>query len=193
MDLAAVCLPFPEQEQRNLEDLTRDFLDLVCFTHNLDYSFYIFYFPCLSERSKARLPGDCPQGNFAVFVEWVLVNNRSLFTICPTEEDVTCPTPEPNQTSATPTMHREYEAIFVLEPEPHMESDQLFEPTTLSCEEGILVECDGMGRSPAHTPAAEDELHLASVNYFEDLEEDIPLSLLLPLVPPSSKSPAGPT
>lgn len=40
-------------------------------------------------------------GNFAKFVEWVLVNCGSRFIICPAEEDITSPAPdlEPSQPS----------------------------------------------------------------------------------------------
>lgn len=46
-------------------------------------------------ETKIRLPEVGPWGNFAEFVEWVLVNCKSPFTISPTEEDVTSPAPDP--------------------------------------------------------------------------------------------------
>lgn len=46
--------------------------------------------------------------------------------------------------------------------------------------------------SPAHTPATKGELDLASGNYYyKEVEEDISLSLPLPFVPSSSKSPVS--
>lgn len=51
----------------------------------------------LNEWCIACLPGISPQEDLTTFVEWVLVNNGSTFTICP-EEDVTIPTPDPEPT-----------------------------------------------------------------------------------------------
>lgn len=75
MDLPAVQLLCPEQEDHPLEDHTRDFIQLMCQMHYLDLSLGVFYITSLSLH-------------FATFVEWVLVNNDSLFTICPMEDDV---------------------------------------------------------------------------------------------------------
>lgn len=47
------------------------------------------------------------------------------------------------------------EAIFVLEPEPILESDQVWDPAQASIIEGVLVEFGGMEWSPAHPPATE--------------------------------------
>lgn len=63
------------------------------------------------------------------------------------------------------------------------ESDLVREPAPTSVPEGVLVEYEGMEGSPAHIPAAEGELHQASIKYFEDLEKDFP---------PKSPIPAGP-
>lgn len=48
-----------------------------------------------------------PKEDFAAFVEWVLVNNGLLFTVCPAEEDFTSPTtdPGPSQPSRHYTEH----------------------------------------------------------------------------------------
>ncbi|ROL48768.1 hypothetical protein DPX16_7704 [Anabarilius grahami] len=84
-----------------------------------------------------------PRGSFAQHVERVLALCGSLFTVFNEEEDTTSPTldPEPSQTSAMPIIDKEpdptadcepitktmpgdmTEAIFVLELEPHRESD----------------------------------------------------------------------
>ncbi|XDV54165.1 hypothetical protein PO909_022519 [Leuciscus waleckii] len=50
---------------------------------------------------------------------------------------------------------------------------------------------EGMEWSYAHTPSAEGELQLASAGYDKELEEDITLSPVSPLVLPSSKSPVS--
>lgn len=57
----------------------------------------------------------------------------------------------------------------------------------------MLWECfwnaKGMEGSPGQTPAALEELCLASGNYFNNLEDDFSLFLPSPLVPPSSVFP----
>lgn len=50
----------------------------------------------------------------------------------------------------------------------------------------------GMEESTANTPAAESAMQLASVNVYEDFEEDYLRCLLSPLVPPSFKYPVSP-
>lgn len=65
-------------------------------------------------------------------------------------------------------------------PEPNIapesdKSDQLRKLATSSVPMGILVENEGMVWSPAHNPAAEGDLCLASVLFNEDLEEVTPL------------------
>lgn len=74
-----------------------------------------------------------PQGSFAQYVEWVLVNYGSLFTICPAEEDTTSPN-------------------SAMDPEP---GDQVHKLAPESVIKGILVEFDGMDWSSPHTHIAE--------------------------------------
>lgn len=80
------------------------------------------------------------------------------------------------------------EAIFVPEPEHHRESDQVRMPALASVEEGILMEYDGIERSPTHSPAAEGELCLVPIQLIDELENIIPQVLPSLLVLPSSKS-----
>ncbi len=141
MDLPAVQLLCLEQLGHSLEDHTRDFLDLACLTHFPDRSLCVFYYTSLSERCKARLPANGPKEEFAAFVEWVLVNCGSHFTIGTAEEEFTSVTP-------CDTM-------------------------------GILMEIEGLEGSPAHTPATEGELQLASGhNYYEELMDIFQLDLI---------------
>lgn len=78
MDLPAIQLLYLEQGDHLLEALTWDFLHLVCQT-------------------------DGPKEDFAAFVEWVLVNNNSPFTIGPAEDDsISSPTPPLPETSLPP-------------------------------------------------------------------------------------------
>ncbi|XDV46013.1 hypothetical protein PO909_013997 [Leuciscus waleckii] len=76
------------------------------------------------------------------------------------------------------------ELIIAVEYEPHREADQVCEPATLSMPVGVLVKFVGMEWSPAYTPEAEGELHMASRNFYKEVQEDISLSLPSP---PSSK------
>lgn len=56
----------------------------------------IFYHASLSERLKACVPVNGPKEDFAAYVEWVLVNNDSSFTVYPVEDNFsTSPTPPP--------------------------------------------------------------------------------------------------
>ncbi|XP_016086355.1 sterol O-acyltransferase 1-like [Sinocyclocheilus grahami] len=64
------------------------------------------------------------------------------------------------------------------EPEAVDAADQVCEPATPHVPEGILVEYEGMDRSPAHAPTTEGEPPLASgnvVDYFLDCPESLPL------------------
>lgn len=59
---------------------------------------------CMSSaHCEARFPGDGPQGTFAEIEEWVLMNCGSSYTICPAEEAVTIPTPDPEPIQPPPT------------------------------------------------------------------------------------------
>lgn len=95
-----------------------------------------------------------------MFVEWVLVNNRSAFSSCPAEEKITSPTsdPEPSHPPLTPCMERmpepiadtesammsapyetKTEPIIAPEPEPYGLYDQVSEPATPSVTVSVLV------------------------------------------------------
>lgn len=66
-------------------------------------------------------------------------------------------------------------------PEP-VPNKVVHEPATPCISVCMFMECKGMEGSSAHTPAADCELDLASVNYYyEDLEKNIPFNLLSPL------------
>ena len=114
-------------------------------------------------------------------MEWVLEKNGSPFTVCPAEEDISSPTPEPETIQLTscctelkpePTAAAEPEPVMIEESivvqELGLESatDQVCEPAT-PCVVGLLVEIEGVEESPAHTPATEGELHLVSGKYIE--------------------------
>ncbi len=212
MDLPAVQLLCLEQRDRSLEDHTRDFLNLACLTHFPDCSLCVFYISSLSERCKARLPANGPKEDFAAFVEWVLENNGSPLTICPSEEDISSPThvPETSQLSSRcteslpePTADGEPEAtatepIIATEPEPQASSDQVREQATLSVPKGVLVVIKGLEGSPAHSPATEGELQLVFGNHIEELIDwfgevlpSAPKSPVSPLVPSSPESPVS--
>ncbi|ROI62437.1 hypothetical protein DPX16_5110 [Anabarilius grahami] len=216
MDLPAVQLLFLKQKEQSLEDHTRTFLDLGHLTNFPDRLLCVFYYSNLHEWSKVRL-----REYFAVFVEWVLVNNGSAFTICPGEDNITSPTldPEPSQPSPhctdtmpeptadrgleSATMHEPVpapekgtEPTIAPEPEPHRASDKVREPATLCVAVGLLVEFEGMEEDSAHTPTTEGELQLASVNCFYDIEEDARMLKVFcahdgPILRKVSCSPAG--
>ncbi|XDV40107.1 hypothetical protein PO909_009248 [Leuciscus waleckii] len=151
MDLPAIQLLCLEKLDRSLEDHTREFLDLVCLTH-------------YSDCSKARLPANGPSEDFAAYVVWVLVNSGLEFTIDP-EEDISSPTldSEPSQTRCvdmTPELIADGESAPAAMEKPSQEEapDQVCEPATSCAPEEVIVEFEGMERSPAHTPATEREL-----------------------------------
>ncbi len=95
MDLPSVKLLCLEQEDRSLEDHTRDFLHLANQTYYPDSCLCTFYFVGLNNSTKAKLSGKGPRGSFAAFVEWVLENNGLYFSVCPADEDISSPTPKP--------------------------------------------------------------------------------------------------
>lgn len=102
MDLPAIQLLHHEQEQRSHKGLLGGRASLNIWT-----AFSVY------------LPGNGPWGDFAAFVEWMLVNNGSAFTICPAPEDITSttPDPEPGQPPSTYCMEPMPEPSTV-EPEP---------------------------------------------------------------------------
>ncbi|ROL53998.1 hypothetical protein DPX16_15596, partial [Anabarilius grahami] len=152
------------------------------------------------ERSKARLPVDGPRGDFAAYVEWVLVNNESPFTICLTEESPT-PDPEPSQPPPHPGQRLcqsppQTRSTIALEPKPNGMSDQVRQPATSS----VPVEFEGMdGALPTLLP-----LRLSCswplCNIMRIWKKKFPSPLfprsskspVSPLVPASSKSPVSP-
>ncbi len=113
-------------------------------------------------------------------------NNGLYFSICPTDEDISSPTPkqetsqlssrcmehalEPNTAAEpepaaikAPALDKATERNIAPEPELHDATDRGCEPCTAV---GLLVEIAGLEGSPAHTPAAEGELQLASGHYY---------------------------
>lgn len=113
--MPAVHLLLLEQEYRFLEYHMRDFLNLACITH----------YP--NEQSKACLSMEGPQGGFVAYVEWVLVQCGSPFTVCLADEDNTSPTlnPEPSLPSAMPAADQKpTETTADLETEPTKKQSQ---------------------------------------------------------------------
>ncbi len=152
-------------------------------------------------RRKAKLLG--PWGSLAAFLKRVLVNSDSPLTVFSANEGLTSPThkPEPSQNSPSetqlipePTTTKVLEdvaQIIAPELEPKNESDQVCEPPVTV---GILMEYKGKEEGPAHIPAAEGELQLASVDLpslFDPLFSSAPpslVSLSSSLVSPSHES-----
>lgn len=157
MDLPANQLLYLEQGKGVLEDHTWDFIHLVCLTHYPYCPLCVFYHTSLRRRSKAHLSVDGPKEDSAAFVEWVLENNNSPFTISPAEDDfTTSPTPSPPETyhpppanDATwlllvptidrkdrssaidePKLRNRLEGVITPEPASHYLSDQVQEPAT---------------------------------------------------------------
>ncbi len=102
MDLPAIQLLCLEQQDPLLEDHTRDFIDLACFTHFPDCSLCVFFITSVIEQCKARLPADGPNENFATCVEWVLETNALFFSACTAEEN-SSPTPDPEPSQPSPS------------------------------------------------------------------------------------------
>ncbi|ROK35745.1 hypothetical protein DPX16_17488 [Anabarilius grahami] len=75
------------------------------------------------------------------------------------------------------------EPTIAPEPKPKGKSDQVCVPTIMCIAVGLLMELEGMEKSPAHTPVAGSELQLASTYCFMKEEEDIFLTLLSPVGP----------
>lgn len=92
MDMAIVCLLLLKQGAPSRT------LILACLNHCLEHSVCIFLHTSLNERSKACLTIEGPRGSFTAYVEWVLAQCDSLFTVCPVDEDIASPdsTPEPD-------------------------------------------------------------------------------------------------
>lgn len=90
MDIPAVHLLCLEKQDCSLEDHA----DLAFLTHCPDSCLRTFYDVRLNTAMKAKLSGEGLHGGFAAFVEWVLVNCVSAYTIGAVE-DVTSPTSNP--------------------------------------------------------------------------------------------------
>lgn len=141
-----------EQKEQNLEDLTKDFLDLACLTAYPDHSLCVFYFTSLGERFKVRLLSVGLWGDFDNYV----VNNGSPLIICPARKDITRPSPDPrpSQPPLTHCIERMPEPISGTGPEPAAMSNRTkteLDPNELSDQVressvtvGVLVEFEGM-------------------------------------------------
>ncbi|ROL51854.1 hypothetical protein DPX16_19373 [Anabarilius grahami] len=193
----------------------------VAVPNTLSRPLCVFYFSGLSKRSRAHLPGSGPRKDFAAFVEWVLVNNNSPFTICPAEEDfATSPTPLPETNQSPPASDTtemlfeptvdcgdrppardepipriRTESFIALEPGPLTVSDQVREPATPFVAEGVIVELKGWEESPAHTTTAVDVSLLSSGHYLEELKDLFEAGLIDffgEVIPNSPLSPAPP-
>lgn len=104
-----------------------------CYLTNYpDRLLCVFYNTSLNERSKARLPRDGPRGSFAQYVEWVLLNCGSHFSICEAEEeDPVRPTHAMDPTlEPTTAMKPESATTSIPEPEPTTMSVPESEPAT---------------------------------------------------------------
>lgn len=93
MDLPAVKLLCLEQRNRSLMDHTQDFLDLVCLTHYTDDSLSVFY-----HTGKGTSASEWSPGDFAAYVEWVLVMNGLDIPVGPEEDTSLTPNSESSQT-----------------------------------------------------------------------------------------------
>lgn len=174
--------------------------------HYPDFSLCDFYLASLNKCTKVHLPGVGPRGSFAEFVEWVLVNCGSAYTIDPTEDDIVIsPTLNtPPETSHPPplsdlteilhvptTDHGDWPAtmdkpkprkrsveVIALEALPQPASDQVREPATPRISERVLVEYVGLEGSPAHNPATVDVIVKTSGGYFEELKDIFEVDLI---------------
>lgn len=93
---------------------------------------------------------DGPREDIVAFVEWVLVYNKSPFTICPGQKDIASPTPRP-------------------------ETSQVCVPATTAVPVGLIVEFESMEWSPAHTTTVEVMLDLVFVDIYgiDEFKEDV--------------------
>ncbi len=196
MNDPACLLLMLEQRSLSLEDHTRLFVEIANFTHYPDYCLCTFYKNSLNNECRARLSRDGPRGNFAVFVEWVLVSCGSPLTMDFADDD-TSPTsdPEPSppspraaerqpEPSATDEPSPSGATVLRIAPEPEpITSDQVREPATSHATVNVTVEREGAEESPAHCTAAEGEQSQDSENLMDwDTYADMPV-----LLPPSSE------
>ncbi|XP_073687900.1 uncharacterized protein [Garra rufa] len=167
------------QEERSLEDHTREFISLAEHFHFPASSLCIYYHLGLNSTTKALLSGEGPQESLPDFIEWVLASCQSSWTVGVVEEDVS-PThdPEPSQPSPRQAeLQPEPTADGVPEPratEPDP-SDQVREPASTSVTVDCHVEQERAIESPAHCTTAEGELGSNSgdlIDFFSDLALD---------------------
>ncbi|ROL50260.1 hypothetical protein DPX16_19064 [Anabarilius grahami] len=151
--------------------------------------------------------------DFAAYVEWVLVNNNSPFTIGPAEDDTsTTPHPEtshPPLTTCTmekrePTADHGFQPAGTNEAEPEERtkgvvapgcepqgvSDLVREPAKSCAVEGVLVEFEGWEESPTHNLTTVDGMDITTETFLDLLEvfEEVNSPCLVsPLVPSSSE------
>lgn len=127
-----------------LEFHTAIFTEITNHSSKLDSSLCTFFLISLNEECMALLSGGRPRDSFATFVEWVLVSNKSSFTISLTEEQltITTPHPEPSPPSACCTEPK---------PEPDMPPLPLVFNQTL-CPPGTVWQ-SGL---PTHPPSLVD-------------------------------------
>lgn len=118
-----------EQEGRSLEDHTRDFVDLTHLIRYPNSCLCMFYYVGLTTATKTKLSGHDPRGSFAAFMEWLLEQNGLYFAICPAEEDISSPTPEPETSQPS-------SGCTELKPEPT--ADRESEPYVIDCSSPIL-------------------------------------------------------
>lgn len=172
MDLSAVQLLCLEQEQWNLKDHTRDFLDLP---HPLPRFLALRFFLLHQPDPRHACPvmflwGISPH---LWSGPWWTTDRSSpsaplrriltapVLTQSPASCLLHCTEPLPEPTADTepvpatmPVPETTHELNIALEPEPHRESDQMRDLAPTSLEVDILVEYEGMEWSPIHTPAA---------------------------------------
>ncbi|XP_058606979.1 uncharacterized protein LOC131524173 [Onychostoma macrolepis] len=188
MDDPACLLLMLEQRSFSLEDHTRLFVEISNYTHYPDYCLCTFYQASLNDECRAWLSGDGPRGDFATFVEWVLVSCGSPLTV-DFENDDTSPTPDPEPSPPSPraaerqpeptadgepapiathepSQEGATELEIALEPEPHGPSDQVREPATSHATVEVTVEREGAEESPAHCTAAEVAVFNAESLFF---------------------------
>ncbi len=189
-----------EQRSLSLEDHTGLFVEIANLTHYPDYCLCTFYKTSLNDGGGARLSGDGPRGNFATFVEWVLVSCGLVLTV-DIADDHTSPTsdPEPSprlpccaEPQPEPTADGEPDPTATNKPSPKratelniasesVTSDQLQEPATGHATVDDVREHEGLEESPAHCTTAEGELLLDSVDLIDsDLDLYVDMPILLP-------------
>ncbi|KAI2658971.1 Cytosolic carboxypeptidase 1 [Labeo rohita] len=185
MDLPTVLLPILEQGNRSLEDHTKDFMYLASMTHYPVSSLCSFYLTGLNPTTQAQLSGNGPRESLAAYIEWVLVSNRSLWTV----DFDTSPTPDPEPSQPSPRFaEHEPDPTVDGEPEPSVTESSPCEATGLRIAQEPEPLLSDLVREPATEPATVDvpdgcegaEDSTAHCTTAEDVYEDMPA-----LLPPS--------